>query len=79
MSSSGAVTDGFADAWRAQSSQVVEDQSDNLEVIAVVPVRVESDNATVQVASTNSSSEESVTFFEFVLDDSEWKLLEVIS
>lgn len=79
LTESSAVSAEFADVWRQQSANPVEDQSGSTELVAVVPVRVEEDNATVQVASTNDAGSESVSFFEFELYEGDWTLVEVIS
>lgn len=74
-----AVSLEFADQWRTQGSQIVENQSTSTEVLAIVPVRVEDDNATVQVTSTGTEGIESVSFFEFELEGRDWTLVEVVS
>ncbi len=79
LTQSNAVSAEFAEVWRQQAANLVEDQSNTTELVAVIPVRVEQDNATVQVAATNEAGTESVSFFEFELDEGDWTLVEVIS
>ncbi len=74
----GLITQDMAAAWRANPAQAVEDRTGEVEIVSMNAVRVEPDNASFQISSSEvGEDEETLTFLEFILVDGMWKVTEV--